>query len=224
MLSVVCGTYYTMENVMTETNLDNVLKYFNWRGKNLERLGRRHGLWFHVDCYEPWVGGKCRQEGQFVSHNCAEDEVREATDAEVAMWYRLVGTEVDLDNLPATKEEMLHSLRYKTGPFTMNAVDFALLRNSYQDFGFTPCTMREVLLTGLVGWVRTDQDSRGIDLYLSRKIPVGFFYEGPRLAALHTPTGSGSRSEVISEMTEAANSSSIFIELDPNLHPFQMDG
>jgi hypothetical protein len=135
------------------------------REKNLRRIGSRHHLHFYVDV-------KCNC---LVPHNNAEEVRREATDAEVCMWEELCPE--DPSQLPATSAEVENSLARRKGPFTVNPIDFIHIRLSPW---FNPEEDPEKRQEGLYGSLS------GEDIYVSRMIPIGFFYQGPRIPTLHT--------------------------------------
>lgn len=135
------------------------------RESNLRRIGSRHRLHFHIDV-------ECRT---LVPHNNAEDEKREATDEEIRMWEELCPE--DPSYLPATIAEVERSLADRKGPFTVNPVDFVQVRLSP---GFTLEENSGQRQEGLYGVLK------GEAVYVSRLIPLGFFYQGPRLPTLHT--------------------------------------
>ena len=135
----------------------------------LRRVANRHELHFHID-----------QFGYLTEHAGWKSETREATEPELQMWEILVGltkrrlddpireTPV-LDAIPAELEDVLWK-----GPYTLCAVDFVVLRGLE---GFEPCNEREKLLRGLVGHYR-EAEYRDADIYVSRVIPKGYFYQG----------------------------------------------
>jgi len=133
------------------------------REKNLERVARRHGLTFYID-------------GRYiVKANGWEGDIREATEEEIQMWSLLCPE--DPENLLATVDEVRASWHDRCGPFTINARDYHSLKGCGREF--TPETKKEYLLQGLIGAYI------GKDIYVSKAIPIGFFYEGERIPELH---------------------------------------
>lgn len=130
----------------------------------LRRAASRHGLCFHIN-----------QFGYLTEHAGWKSEERPATDPELAMWWALVGMSPwrpgdDLVGVPvpdATAEELEYALW--GGPYTLSAADLATLRLLE---GFVPYLDRERLLRGLVGRYKD------ADIYVSRAIPKGYYYEG----------------------------------------------
>jgi radical SAM superfamily enzyme YgiQ (UPF0313 family) len=144
------------------------------RRKNLERLAARYRLYFHVDT----------QTQTLVPHTGDSEDEREATDEELLMWERIC-TE-NLESFVANPEEVVASWRYLHGPFTVNAEDLAVIRGLPS---FSPCTTKEELMKGQLGFY-TKGSGFSTPIYVSRAIPVGFFYLGPRVPEIHwTPSG-----------------------------------
>ena len=70
----------------------------------------------------------------------------------------------------------------REGPFTINMEDFTVLRQEGTGY-FDPCTERELLLKGIMGWWR-GQSSKTI--YVSRYITPGYYHHGSWVDALHS--------------------------------------
>lgn len=169
---------------------------FGRREKNLERIALRHGLTFYID-------------GRYIVRtNGWEGEVREATDEEVQMWS-LVCQE-DPEHLLATVEEVRASWVERKGPFTINARDYHSLKGCGRDF--TPETRHEYLIQGLIGEYISKK------VYVSKAIPIGFFYEGPRIPALHWYPARGTFDP------EPELSAEIELQVWNTLYPFKLSG
>lgn len=135
----------------------------NLRETNLRRIGARHRLHFYVDVERHTVVFPI------------EGQSRDATNEEIRMWTELCPE--DPSHLPATQAEVSRSLGSKTGPFTVNPVDFV------QVWGlpnYLPEENSGKIQDGLYGSLN------GQAIYVSRIIPLGTYYNGPRLAKLHT--------------------------------------
>lgn len=169
---------------------------FGRREKNLERIALRHGLTFYID-------------GRYIVRtNGWEGGVREATDEEVQMWG-LICTE-DPEHLLATVEEIRASWSERKGPFTINARDYHSLKGCGKDF--VPETQHEYLIQGLIG------EYIGKRVYVSKAIPIGFFYEGPRIPALHWYPTKGTFD------TEPELPAEIEMQVWNTLYPFKLNG
>jgi hypothetical protein len=155
----------------------------NIREENLQRMAARLNLNFHIDCWNQDTG-KLMDCGILTEHAGHKSEIREATYAEVSMWQKLVPSNFNPEDMPASPLEVHDSLQYRKGPVTMNAVDFQKLRELHGNF--SPCIEREKVLTGLMGWFIPDESKKkdttptydNIPVYISHCIPTGFFYEG----------------------------------------------
>lgn len=78
------------------------------------------------------------------------------------------------------KSPMISHQTYGTissGPFTINAKDYHGLKGCGRDF--VPENQKDHLIQGLIGAYK------GKSIYVSKSIPVGFFYEGERIPELH---------------------------------------
>ena len=80
---------------------------------------------------------------------------------------------------PATLEEILSSLTGRSGTVTLNGMDFGVLRGTERG-RFNPITTRDLLMTGWMGTF-----DKVLHIYISRKIPVGYYYLG-YIQELHT--------------------------------------
>jgi hypothetical protein len=88
---------------------------------------------------------------------------------------------------PATYQEILDSFTGLEGAVTINPIDFAEMRKLGYD-RLDPITRREQLL---MGFFATFDEI--LNVYVSRNIPVGYFYHGPTVAELHEPKNLGIR-------------------------------
>lgn len=88
---------------------------------------------------------------------------------------------------PATYQEILDSLTGLEGTVTISAIDFAEVRK-HGCGRIEPITTRDQLL---LGWFATFDEI--LSIYVSRNIPIGYFYHGPRVAELHSPISMGAR-------------------------------
>jgi hypothetical protein len=88
---------------------------------------------------------------------------------------------------PATYQEILDSFTGLEGTVTISAIDFAEIRKHGCGRVY-PITMRDLLVLGF--YATFDEI---LNVYVSRNIPVGYFYHGPRVAELHTPISMGAR-------------------------------
>ena len=186
-----------------------IIEYIGFEEKNCERMAARHGLTFHCD-------------GYFITVHDDDREAREATEPELAMWRRLVG-DFDSGFLPATLEEITDRLKYRKGPFVLNAVDAATLRQLKDKF--RPCLDRDDLKRGLIGWLCRPPCSYPNDhfcyypteaaIYVSRAIQVGYYFEGePPAAILPCKIEDGPR-RLASELPEEVD-----IQVGYKLQPF----
>jgi hypothetical protein len=143
------------------------IRPFNFEEENCKRLAARYSLGFHI-------------HGSYLTtHAGWKSETREATEAEQALWDKFCTVE---EFLPATLKEVEDCLPYHEGPFTVNPVDMVpILELGYKVF--RPCAQREFLEIGLFGWI-VNPKLEGITqvekapIYVSRHIPIGFYYEG----------------------------------------------
>ena len=157
-----------------------VIDQIGHRERNLERIAARHGLTFYLD-------------GRSLVHLIAdwEGSTRDATDEEVTMWS-IICTE-DPDNLQATPQEVRASWVTRKGPFTINAKDYHGLKGCGAGH-FVPEDGKDNLLLGMIG------QFDGKSVYVSRAIPIGFFYEGPRISELHWRPSEHNRYEIEPEL------------------------
>lgn len=132
------------------------------REKCLERIALRHGLTFYLD-------------GRYLIRTGKWNEIREATDEEIQLWSKLCPE--DPDHLLASVEEIRVSWCNRRGPFTINPRDYHGLKGCGSEFA--PETRKESLLQGLIGTYS------GRSIYVSKAIPIGFFYDGERIPELH---------------------------------------
>ena len=88
---------------------------------------------------------------------------------------------------PATYQEVLDTFTGLRGTVTINALDFTPIRE-HGAGRFNPITMRDFLV---LGWFATFDEI--LEIYVSRNIPVGYYYHGPRVAELHSPISMGVR-------------------------------
>jgi hypothetical protein len=188
------------------------IEYYGLREANLERIAARHHLSFHLsDELDQKIPGFLPQYFQVISH-CCEDEKRSATDEEVAMWQALCPE--DPDTLETLPEEIESSWEPLKGPFTINAKDYAVIREMGREF-LDPCTRRDGLLMGLVGTYK-----ERTSIYVSRSIPVGLFYEGEYIPELHwRPDPKTSKRTLAPELPI-----NIVCELQMGLRPFKLRG
>lgn len=204
------------------------IEYIGYREENLRRVARRLGLHFHIDC---WLYGtnKLLGHGMLTEHAGHKSETREATDAELQMWLRMIPDGFNPEELPATPKEVEDSFRYRKGPFTINATDFQAFRGLRDNFD--PCVERVKMLTGLFGWFsmskpkdplfqiayRGEDDPDARPVYVSRQIPVGFFYEGhhPELHYIPVP---GAPRQLAPEIP-----AELIAKVGMSLEPFQVD-
>jgi hypothetical protein len=171
------------------------------REKKLERVAHRHGLCFYVDGYS-------------LCHTCGEEESREATDEEITLWQKVCpelspwDPRKDIPDLPATWDEVRASWTLRAGPFTVNSQDLAVILK-HGSGRFEPETGRDSLFNGFFGCF----DNKPV--YVSRSIPVGFYYEGPRIPEIHwRPAPGGKR------MAEPELSFDVESQVLENLLPF----
>jgi hypothetical protein len=186
------------------------IEFIGYQDKNCERMAARNGLTFHCD-------------GYFITEHDDDREARPATEPELAMWGLLTG-DFDPENLPATPKEVLHSLQYRKGPFTLNAVDVAALRKLEN---FEPCLDRSELQAGIIGWLHRPpcdypEDSPWFRperacIYVSRAIPLGYYYEGPHVPEIHWRPTSEER------QVEPDLDWGIECKISLNLKPFMTD-
>jgi hypothetical protein len=88
---------------------------------------------------------------------------------------------------PATYQEILDSLTGLEGVVTISAIDFAEIRE-HGCGRIWPITTRDQLM---LGWFATFDEI--LSIYVSRNIPIGYFYHGPRVPELHAPVSMGAR-------------------------------
>ena len=169
---------------------------FGIREKNLERIALRHGLTFYID------------SRYIVKTNGWEGEIREATDEEIQMWGMICVE--DPEHLLATVEEVRTSWSDRKGPFTINARDYHSLKGCGRDF--ITETQPGDLIQGLIGAYI------GKKVYVSKAIPIGFFYEGPRIPALHWYPARGTFDP------EPEISAEIELQVWNSLYPFKLSG
>jgi hypothetical protein len=166
------------------------------REKNLERIALRHGLTFYLD-------------GHFLIKSSGWDEsIREASDEEIQLWALLCPE--DPDHLVASVEEVRASWNDRKGPFTINARDYHSLKGCGQDF--IPEIRKEYLMQGLIG----EYIERSV--YVSKAIPIGFFYEGERIPALHWYPVQGSFD------VEPELPAEVELQVWNTLYPFKLSG
>lgn len=179
---------------------------------NLERIAARHHLSFHLsNGLDHKIPRYFPQSFTVVSH-CCEDERREATDEEIAMWQALCPEDPDaLETLP---EEIKSSWEYRKGPFTINVKDFAVIRSMGREF-LDPCTRRDDLMMGFVGIYQ-----ERAPIYVSRAIPVGTFYEGDRIPELHWRPDPNNKERVM----EPEIPFEVTCKLHVDLRPFKVRG
>lgn len=140
------------------------IEFIGYRDKNCERMAARHHLTFHCD-------------GYFITEHDDDREAREATEPELAMWQALTG-DFDPENLPTTAAELRSCWEFRNGPFTVSPKDAEVLFHMARP-EWTPETDATQLKMGCLGW----HDRRPV--YVSRAIPVGYFYEGQRIPEIH---------------------------------------
>ena len=197
------------------------IEYIGYREENLRRMAARLGLYFHIDCYDHQ--GNRRDYGLLTEHSGHDSEIREATEAELQSWHLMVPSDFNPEELSANEWEAQDSLVWRTS-VTVNAKDFVAIR-MLRDI-FEPCTQRDLLLTGLFGWVVNQNRSdwaiaNGVPhetpVYVSRAIPVGYFYEGEHQPTIHNrPPSEGER-----QLQEIPPEVELFVK--QNLHPFKRD-
>lgn len=138
-------------------------------------------------------------------------EPRLATDEEVIL-YKIVIGDAPID-LKSTEQEVINSFKYRKGPFTVNAADFSIMRLLVDRF--TPNDKVSDLMAGFFGTYNNDAGYK-CELYVSRRIPVGFFYEGEREPKLHNDFNdvSRNRSEKLDDIT--------YHSIQSGLRPFSM--
>jgi hypothetical protein len=132
-----------------------MIEYIGYREENLRRIARRLGLCFHIDC---WLYGtnKLLGHGMLTEHAGHKSETREATEPELQMWLQLIPDDFNPEELPANHKELEDSFQYRKGPFTISTTDFhTALQPNFDLF-----------------------DLEDKPIYVSKHIPVGFFYEG----------------------------------------------
>lgn len=140
------------------------IEFIGYRETNCERMAARHHLTFHCD-------------GYFITEHDDDREAREATEPELAMWQALTG-DFDPENLPATAAELRSSWAWQTGPFTISPKDAEVLfRMDASEW--KPETDALQCQMGCLGWYKNKP------VYVSRAIPTGYFYEGPRIPEIH---------------------------------------
>lgn len=81
--------------------------------------------------------------------------------------------------LPATLEEIVDSWTGLGGSVTVSAIDLGEVRR-LNPTRFSPVVDRESLMSGWFG-----SFDKFLDIYVSRSIPVGYFYHGPRVPDLY---------------------------------------
>jgi hypothetical protein len=165
------------------------------REKNLERIAARHGLTFYLD-------------GRFLVNLSGWDTTREATDEEITMWS-IISLE-NPDSLQASPDEIKGSWADRKGPFTINAKDYHGLKGCGSNY-FVPENDKHNLFLGLIGHFD------GKEVYVSKAIHVGFFYEGPRIPELHWHPNPANRYE-----TEPEISAEVELRVWNTLYPFKL--
>jgi hypothetical protein len=177
---------------------------------NLKRISLRHGLQCHIEV-------SSEVSGKMVPHSGDSSDEREATQQEIQMW-NLLCPENPEEDLVTTPEEVTSSWKYRNGPFTISAKDFTAIRAlGYKHFD--PVTIKELLLSGFLGTYEKGPGVESIPIYVSRGIPVGFYYEDPRIPELHwRPMFPGER------VLEPKLPMEIECKLQEELRPFQLRG
>lgn len=138
---------------------ESIIEPLLWDQENNRRMAARYRLSFDFDGYS------------IIPHDGWKSEAREATDEERELWQALVG---DPRGSPATGNEIRAVLQGLSGPFTVNPRDLAVL---CQMGGFRPTTERGDLLYGHLGDIQSIT-GQWCPVYVSRRIPVGFYYPG----------------------------------------------
>jgi hypothetical protein len=177
---------------------------------NLERISLRHGLQCHVEVFS-------EVSGKMVPHSGDSSNERDATQQEVQMWS-LLCPENPEEDLVATPEEVTSSWKYRNGPFTISTKDFTAIRTlGYKHFD--PSTIKEELLSGFFGNYEKGPGVEPIPIYVSRGIPTGFYYEGPKIPELHW------RPDLYDKrVLEPKLPMEIECKLQEELRPFQLRG
>ena len=166
------------------------------REKNLERIAARHGLTFYLD-------------GRFLVNISGWDATtREATDEEITMWS-IISLE-NPDVLQASPDEIKISWAERDGPFTINAKDYHGLKGCGPNH-FVPEDNKHNLLLGMIGHFD------GKEVYVSKAIHIGFFYEGPRIPELHWHPSEHNRYEPEPEV-----SAEVELRVWNTLYPFKL--
>jgi hypothetical protein len=174
------------------------VEFIGYRDRNCERMAARHSLTFHL-------------EGMFITDHDDDREAREATEAEQALWARLVG-DFDPETLPTTADELRSCWKYRSGPFTVNATDAEVLFHMSQP-EWVPETDALRLQMGYIGYFQNRP------VYVSRAIPVGFFYEGPRIPEIHYLP----HADMEPQQPDAELSQEVERKVRRELHPFMTD-
>ena len=147
-----------------------------YRERNAQRVASRLGLDFHLDGH------------LLTTHEGHRSETREATEAEQQLWA-MSCSDADLEELPASKREVLDSWEYSEGPFTISPKDYFTIQSLGPD-KFEPSTDKKDLLHGLIGCYK-GYGGTSSPVYVSRVIYPGFYRVGPRLDVLHASTELG---------------------------------
>jgi hypothetical protein len=124
------------------------------------RAAAREGLFFHIDKWN-----------DIIEHRGCDSEKRPATEPELQMWRKLVGTIEPGRALDADVREFVSSFT-GGGPYYICADDFAVLR---RDPAFDPEMAREKLLSGFFGTYKK------ASIYISRSIPKGYYLDPGRV-------------------------------------------
>jgi hypothetical protein len=98
----------------------------------------------------------------------------------------------------------------RNGPFTINAKDYHGLKGCGPNH-FVPEDNKHNLMLGMIG--RFD----GKEIYVSRMIHIGFFYEGPRIPELHWHPNPANRYEI-----EPQISAEVELRVWNTLYPFKL--
>jgi hypothetical protein len=169
----------------------------NWiQEKNCERVAARAGLSFHI------------YNGKLYRYSGHESGPREVTKEEQEMWDTFCPP--DMDNLVSTPEEIESSFQHKVGPFTIGPKDLAVLRNCKAGF-FDHNISSSDLRKGFFGKILNGIDSH---IYVSKMIPVGFYYEGPRIEELHWVPSTIEPKELKPEISDEIKTQ-VFLGLKP---------
>jgi hypothetical protein len=159
-----------------------MLNAFQIKTHKIQRMAARVGLTFYIEdnILTYFIGGY-------------DNSSRSATDEEMMMW--LILCPGNPDEIQTTIEEVKASWEWKLGPFTINPKDFALTRfhNLIEEN-----VLRTELMEGFIGIYQNDAKS---SVYVSREIPEGYYYEGPRIPELHCKPEWGSIKPDLSDET-----------------------